>query len=175
MKTTSILNEKEIENLIVRLAHEISEKNKNLKDIVLLGIKDRGDIIASRIADRIKKIKSEEIPVGALDIAFYRDDINMKITKPQQTELPCDINGKNVILVDDVLYTGRSIRAALDALIDFGRPKTIQLAVLIDRGHREFPIQADYVGKNIPTSQKEKVEVKIKEMDKKEEVVIEKP
>lgn len=170
-----ILTREEIARAITRISHEILEKNKGSKDLVMVGIKTRGHVLAERIAISINKIDGITLPVGALDITLYRDDLSVVSEQPviHKTEIGFDIEGKNIILVDDVLYTGRTIRCALDALIDFGRPRTIQLAVLLDRGHRELPIRADYVGKNLPTSQKELVEVRLEEMDGKDEVWIE--
>lgn len=159
---------------LMRIAHEILEKNKGTKDLCLIGIRNRGAHLARRLAECIEKIDQVKIPVGILDITLYRDDLTLIANQPvvRKTEIGFDINEKNVVLVDDVLYTGRTIRAALDALIDFGRPKSIHLAVLVDRGHRELPIRADYVGKNIPTSQNETIEVRLSEVDGKDEVVI---
>ncbi|OGF50172.1 MAG: bifunctional pyr operon transcriptional regulator/uracil phosphoribosyltransferase [Candidatus Firestonebacteria bacterium RIFOXYA2_FULL_40_8] len=158
---------------LARLAHEVIEKNDNLDEIALVGIRSRGDLIAMRIAARVKEISGKSIPVGAIDITFYRDDVGLKIAKDAQpTDVKFSIDGKNIILVDDVLYTGRSTRAAIDALLDIGRPKTIQLLVLIDRGHKQLPIHADYVGKNIPTSFKEIVEIKMQEMDGEDSITI---
>lgn len=161
-----ILNEDDIDRVIRRISHEILERNKGPESLVFIGIQKRGVQLADRIAKNIEKFEGTEIKAGKLDITFYRDDIGQNI-KPnaQITDISFDIEGKNVILVDDVLYTGRTVRAALDAIIDFGRPKSIQLVVLIDRGHRELPIRADYVGKNLPTSLDESVEVKLKETD----------
>ena len=169
-----IMDKDAIEKALTRISHEIIEKQKDLKDIAIVGIRKRGEHLARRIADNIKKISKKELPVGALDITLYRDDLTQISEQPviQATEINFDIDGKKIILVDDVLYTGRTIRCALDALIDFGRPSQIQLVVLIDRGHRELPIRADYVGKNVPTSLKEDVEVKLLEIDGKDEVVI---
>ncbi len=174
MKEKQILNEVEIKRALMRLAHEIIEKNKGIENLVFIGIKTRGDIIAKRLVKEIQAIEKISLPVGALDITFYRDDIDGKFPKPsaQQTEISFDIRDKKVILVDDVLYTGRSIRAALDEIIDFGRPKYLQLAVLIDRGHRELPIQADYIGKSIQTSIKEEVVVNLKEIDGNDKVIL---
>ncbi len=168
-----ILSEEDIERVIKRISHEILERNKGCKNLVFIGIQKRGVPLSKRLAESIKKLENVEIPVGKLDISFYRDDIGNKI-KPdiQITDIPFDIKDKNVILADDVLFTGRTIRAALDAIIDFGRPRTIQLVVLIDRGHRELPIRADYVGKNIPTSLDEFIEVRLKEIDKVDKVTI---
>ncbi|MFH0913130.1 MAG: bifunctional pyr operon transcriptional regulator/uracil phosphoribosyltransferase PyrR [Candidatus Omnitrophota bacterium] len=169
-----ILDKEGINRSVMRIAHEILEKNKGTKDLCLVGIRNRGAYLASRIADCVKTIDQGSIPVGALDITLYRDDLTLIASQPvvHKTEIDFDITDKNLVLVDDVLYTGRTIRAALDALMDLGRPKSIQLAVLVDRGHREIPIRADYVGKNIPTAQKETVEVRLAQTDGKDEVVI---
>lgn len=169
-----VLAEDDIRRAIRRIAHEIVERNRGLKDIVLVGMRTRGVPLAQRLAAAIEEFEGEPAPVGSLDIGLYRDDINnMELThRLQPTDLPTDIEGKRVVLVDDVLYTGRSIRAALDALTDFGRPASIQLAVLADRGHRELPIRPDYVGKNIPTALREEVEVLLKETDGRDEVRI---
>ncbi len=169
-----ILNNKEIERVIKRLTHEIIEKNKGVKALCLIGIQRGGVILAKRLASMIKYVEKEEVGVGSLDIALYRDDIHIKEKQPvvRATDIPFQINDKTVILVDDVLFTGRSIRAAMDAIIDFGRPAYIQLAVLIDRGHRELPIRADYVGKNIPTSINDRVEVYLDEKDSNKDRVI---
>lgn len=169
-----ILDKDTINRSLMRIAHEILEKNKGTQGLCLIGIRNRGAYLAKRLGECICKIEGQEVPVGILDITLYRDDLALASGVPlvRKTEIDFDINNKNLILVDDVLYTGRTIRAALDALIDFGRPKTIQLAVLIDRGHRELPIRADYVGKNIPTSQSETVEVRLEEIDSKDEVAV---
>ncbi|MCG2714112.1 MAG: bifunctional pyr operon transcriptional regulator/uracil phosphoribosyltransferase PyrR [Candidatus Omnitrophica bacterium] len=169
-----ILDQEGINRAIMRIAHEIIEKNKGTTELCVIGIRNRGVHIALRLAECIKKIEGSEIVTGALDITLYRDDLALASGQPlvRKTEIDFDINNKNLVLVDDVLYTGRTIRAALDALIDFGRPKSIQLAVLIDRGHRELPIRADFVGKNIPTSKKESVEVHLQESDGSDEVLI---
>jgi pyrimidine operon attenuation protein/uracil phosphoribosyltransferase len=161
-----ILNENDIDRVTRRISHEILERNKGPESLVFIGVQKRGVPLAKRIVENIEKFEGIKIKVGKLDITFYRDDIGQNI-KPvaQITDISFDIEGKNVILVDDVLYTGRTVRAALDAIIDFGRPKSIQLVVLIDRGHRELPVRADYVGKNLPTSLNEAVEVKLKETD----------
>lgn len=158
----------------MRIAHEILEKNKGTENLCLIGIRNRGVYLAQRLAGCIKKIEDKDAPVGILDITLYRDDLTLIGQKPmvQKTEIDFALDEKNIVLVDDVLYTGRTVRAALDALVDFGRPKTIQLAVLIDRGHRELPVRADYVGKNIPTSKTEAVEVRLEDTDGKDEVVI---
>ncbi|MBU1005987.1 MAG: bifunctional pyr operon transcriptional regulator/uracil phosphoribosyltransferase PyrR [Candidatus Omnitrophica bacterium] len=172
---TNILTKEEIARAITRISHEILECNKDSKDFAVIGIRTRGYILAERMAEAIGKIDAMDVPVGALDITLYRDDLSDVGDQPvvHKTEIDFDIEGKTIILVDDVLYTGRTIRCALDALIDFGRPKSIQLAILIDRGHRELPIRADYVGKNLPTSQKESVQVKLKEIDGEDRVFIE--
>ncbi len=169
-----ILDKEAINRAIMRIAHEIIEKNKGTSDLCVVGIRNRGVYIAKRLADCIKKIEGQDIPAGALDITLYRDDLALASGQPlvRKTEIDFDINDKKLVLVDDVLYTGRTIRAALDALIDFGRPKSIQLAVLVDRGHRELPIRADFVGKNIPTSKQEVVEVHLEESDGNDEVLI---
>ena len=163
-----------IRRSLVRISHEIVERNKGVENIVLVGIRTRGVPIAERLADSIEKIEGTRPPVGVLDITLYRDDLSTLAYQPvvRTTELPVDISGKIVVLVDDVLYTGRTIRAALDAVIDMGRPNTIQLAVLIDRGHRELPIRADFVGKNVPTSSQEVVSVQLEATDGTEKVVI---
>lgn len=171
---SKILDESSMAKALERLAHEIVEKNKTIGDIAIIGIKNRGAYLGERLAAKIEKIAGVKVPVGALDITLYRDDLTEASSQPvvHATEIDFDIEGKNIILVDDVLYTGRTIRCALDALIDFGRPSQIQLAVLVDRGHRELPIRADYVGKNVPTSSKEVIEVKLSETDGKDEVVL---
>lgn len=160
-----ILNSQEIKRALTRIAHEIIEKNKGVDDLCLIGIQKGGVILAERLASQIQTIEGKKIDIGALDITFYRDDINIKKEQPvvKATDITFSITEKTVVLVDDVLFTGRSIRSAMDALIDFGRPAYIQLAVLIDRGHRELPIRADYVGKNIPTSFQDQVDVKLHE------------
>lgn len=171
---STVLAAEDIRRAIRRIAHEIVERNRGLDDVVLVGMRTRGVPLAARLASVIQEIEGQPVPVGALDIGLYRDDIPAMELRPQirPTELPTDIHGKRVVLVDDVLYTGRSIRAALDALIDFGRPSSIQLAVLVDRGHRELPIRADYVGKNIPTAATEDVQVLLEETDGRDGVVV---
>ena len=162
---------------LTRIAHEILERNRGTSDLALVGIRTRGVPLARRIAHALKDINHEEVPTGALDITLYRDDLMRHAVGPQpvvrRTEIPFSIDDKRILLVDDVLYTGRTIRSALDALIDFGRPRSIQLIVLVDRGHRELPIKADYVGKNLPTSLKESVQVRLQEIDGTDEVVLE--
>ena len=164
---------------LARIAHEILERNRGSEDIALVGIRTRGVPIARRLATQLRDINKHEVPTGALDITLYRDDLMRHAVGPQpvikRTEIPFSIDDKHILLVDDVLYTGRTIRAALDALIDFGRPKTIQLVVLVDRGHRELPIKADYVGKNLPTSLQQSVQVHLLEIDGRDEVEIQEP
>ena len=173
-KKSQVMDRTAIEKAVKRMAHEILEKNKDIEDLVIIGIRNRGAHIAYRLAAAIKVVNGPDIPVGELDITLYRDDLTEIAEQPQvrETKIDFDITSKNIILVDDVLYTGRTIRCALDEMIDFGRPKRIQLAVLIDRGHREFPIRADYVGKNVPTSQNEVIEVRLTESDGEDEVII---
>lgn len=175
-KAETVLNEKGVARALTRISHEILERNNGAESLVLVGILTRGADLARRIAEIIRGIEAVEIPVGLLDINLYRDDLHSHLDQPiiQRTEILFDVIDRNVILVDDVLFTGRTIRAALDALIDFGRPRSIQLAVLIDRGHRELPIRPDYVGKNIPTSKDDRVLVRLKEVDDEEQVVFEK-
>ncbi len=169
-----LLDKDTISRSIMRIAHEILEKNKGTRNLCLVGIRNRGAHLASRIAGCIAKIEKEAVPVGILDITLYRDDLTLIAAQPvvHKTEIDFDITDKDIVLVDDVLYTGRTVRAALDALVDLGRPKSIQLAVLIDRGHRELPVRADYVGKNIPTAQRETIEVRLEEVDGRDEVMI---
>jgi pyrimidine operon attenuation protein/uracil phosphoribosyltransferase len=161
---------------LTRIAHEILERNRGTSELALVGIRTRGVPLARRIAHSLRDINGEEVPTGALDITLYRDDLMRQPVGPQpvvrRTEVPFSIDDKRILLVDDVLYTGRTIRAALDALIDFGRPRAIQLIVLVDRGHRELPIKADYVGKNLPTSPKQSVQVRLQEIDGADEVLI---
>ena len=169
-----IMTEDEIRRALVRISHEIVERNKGVEDLVLIGVVRGGEYLARRIANIIEEIENVKVPVGTIDITLYRDDVDLFDRKPtvSKTDIPFDIDGKRVILVDDVLHKGRSVRAALDGLMDFGRPASIQLAVLIDRGHRELPIAADYAGKNIPTSRKEWINVSLKEQDNVDRVII---
>ncbi len=169
-----VLDEQGIDRALTRIAHEILEKTQGTEGLALVGIRTRGVTLARRIAERILAIEGVSPPVGTLDITLYRDDLSLLAGQPKvkATEIPFPIKGKAVVLVDDVLFTGRTIRAALDALIDLGRPRMIQLAVLVDRGHRELPIRADYVGKNLPTSRRESVAVLLKEHDGEDRVVI---
>ncbi len=163
-----------IERALARIAHEIVERNQGISHLALIGIRTRGVFLAERLQQKLYEIEKKEIPVGILDITLYRDDLSEIGPKPEirETNIPFNLRGKVVILVDDVLFTGRTIRAALDALIDFGRPKVIRLAVLVDRGHRELPIKADHVGKNVPTSLEETVIIRLKEADGRDEAVI---
>lgn len=164
-KKAELFDENTLRRSIMRIAHEITEKNQDVNEICLVGIKTRGIPLARRLADCIKKIENKSVPVGIIDISVFRDDVDVKQSEPPALQLPFAIMNKNVILVDDVFCTGRTIRAALDCLVFHGRPKTVQLAVLVDRGHRELPIRPDYVGKNIPTSKSELVKVSLSEID----------
>jgi pyrimidine operon attenuation protein / uracil phosphoribosyltransferase len=176
MQKAIVLDEQAIRRALTRIAHEIIERNKGIEDCVLVGIKTRGIYLAKRLAERIEQIEGAAIPVGELDITLYRDDLTTKTGDKEPlvkgTDVPVDITNKKVVLVDDVLYTGRTVRAAMDALMDLGRPAQIQLAVLVDRGHRELPIRADFVGKNIPTSSSEMIVVELTEVDKIDQVSI---
>lgn len=164
---TQIMNDMQVVRSITRIAHEIIERNRGLEDVCLVGIRTRGEPISGMIAQAMKNVEGVQVPVGSVDITFYRDDLSHVSAEPRlnRTDIPFDIEGKTVVLVDDVLYTGRTVRAAIEALMDAGRARCIQLAVLIDRGHRELPIRADFVGKNIPTSQREFVRVNMQEVD----------
>jgi len=174
MSERTLMSAEDIQRALVRVAHEIAERNKGAKDLVLVGMQTRGVPLARRLAATIQGLEGISVPVGSLDISLYRDDLSSLSLKPtvHRTDIPVDVTDKQVVLVDDVFYTGRSIRAAMDALIDLGRPQSIQLAVLVDRGHRELPIRADYVGKNIPTSKNEEIKVDIKEVDGEDRVII---
>jgi len=169
-----VLDKDGIKRVLKRIAHEIAEQNRGPEEVAVIGIKSRGAFLAERVAKDLGTIKKTEIPVGAIDITLYRDDLTEIAEQPvvHGTEIEFDITGKHIVLVDDVLFTGRTVRCALDELIDFGRPAQIQLAVLVDRGHRELPIRPDYIGKNVPTSTKECVEVRLEETDGVEEVVV---
>jgi pyrimidine operon attenuation protein / uracil phosphoribosyltransferase len=171
-----VLDEQAISRALTRIAHEIIEKNKGIEDCVLIGIRTRGIFLADRLAKRINQIEGKEIELGELDITLYRDDLSKKTNDGEPivkgSDIPVNITDKKVILVDDVLFTGRTVRAAMDALVDLGRPSQIQLAVLVDRGHRELPIRADFVGKNVPTSQSEKITVTLTEVDQVDQVTI---
>ncbi len=174
MSRIIIMTSEDIRRTLNRIAHEIIERNKAVEHLILVGMHTRGVPLANRLAANIRDSEKLGLPVGALDISLYRDDLSSLNLKPvvQRTDIPASINGRAVVLVDDVLYTGRSTRAAMDALIDLGRPKSIQLAVLIDRGHREMPIRADYVGKNIPSARHEDIQVRLVETDGMDEVAI---
>jgi pyrimidine operon attenuation protein / uracil phosphoribosyltransferase len=169
-----LLEAAEIRRALTRIAHEVLERNKGAARLALVGIAARGDDLARRLASEIGRIEGVEVPVGSLDITFYRDDIGLRAEAPEvhETRLTFDLNGRTLVLVDDVLFTGRTIRAAMDALMDLGRPAAIQLAVLVDRGHRELPIRADYVGKNVPTRKDEEVRVRLAEVDGDDAVVV---
>jgi pyrimidine operon attenuation protein/uracil phosphoribosyltransferase len=169
-----VMDEVAIDRALTRIAHEILEHNKGCQDVVLVGIRTRGIHLARRLANKLRAIEGESVPLGVMDVTLYRDDLRHRVDHPkvERTEIPFPLTDKHVILVDDVLFTGRTIRAALDGLMDFGRPRSIQLAVLVDRGHRELPIRADYVGRNVPTAMPESVEVRLREEDGMEQVVI---
>ncbi|TML00991.1 MAG: bifunctional pyr operon transcriptional regulator/uracil phosphoribosyltransferase PyrR [Actinobacteria bacterium] len=169
-----LLDGGEIRRAVTRIAHEILERNKGAGRLVLAGIAARGDDLARRLAEEIERIEGVPVRVGIIDITFYRDDIGMRAEAPEvhETRIDFDITGTTVVLVDDVLFTGRTVRSAMDALVDFGRPQAIQLAVLVDRGHRELPIRADYVGKNVPTRRDEEVRVRLTETDGEDAVVV---
>lgn len=169
---TEIMDEKALDRALTRISHEIIEKNKGVEDIVLLGIHTRGVPLAYRLSAKVNTIEGAALPVGMVDITKYRDDEKKSVVSSKLQDISFDITDKIVILVDDVLYTGRSVRAAMDAIVDLGRPRSIQLAVLVDRGHRELPIRADFVGKNVPTSKSEIVVVMVNEIDKKDGVSI---
>lgn len=174
MQAKEVVDQVTMKQALTRITYEIIERNQTIQDVVLIGIKTRGIYIASRVADRLKQLEGVEVPVGELDITLYRDD---KKETPAEAELhssdiPVSLEGKEVILIDDVLYTGRTIRAAMDAVMDYGRPRKISLAVLVDRGHRELPIRADYVGKNIPTAKTEEILVEMQELDGKDRIMI---
>ncbi|HEU5195842.1 MAG TPA: bifunctional pyr operon transcriptional regulator/uracil phosphoribosyltransferase PyrR [Methylomirabilota bacterium] len=171
-----VLDDAALDRALTRIAHEILERNGGAKDLAFVGLRTRGITLAQRLKDKIAAIDGAQLPVGTLDITLYRDDLDMRgAPVVRGTDIPFSIKGKTVVLVDDVLYTGRTIRAALDALIDLGRPGAIQLAILIDRGHRELPIRPDFIGKNLPTSRRESVAVRLKEHDGEDRVVIEEP
>ena len=171
-----LMDSERISRSLTRIAHEIVERNRGVGDLALVGVRTRGVPIARRLAASLREITGVEVATGALDITLYRDDLMKTAVGPQpivrRTEIPFSIDGRHIVLVDDVLYTGRTIRSALDALIDFGRPNTIQLVVLVDRGHRELPIKADYVGKNVPTSRRETIHVRLAEIDGRDEVTL---
>lgn len=178
MEQTILLDEQAIKRALTRIAHEILERNKGTDNLVLVGIKTRGVYLAERLSKRIEQIEGEKVIKGEVDITLYRDDLSKKTENEEPmlkgTDIPVDITNKTVVLVDDVLYTGRTVRAAMDAVMDLGRPEQIQLAVLIDRGHRELPIRPDFIGKNVPTSREEIVSVDLNEVDHQEQVLIQK-
>lgn len=173
-KPTKIMDQDTVRRAIARIAHEILEKNKGVKNLCLVGIRTRGAVLAERIREYIREVEKKDVPVGILDITLYRDDLTSVAVQPivRETLIDFDMTGKTMVLIDDVLYTGRTIRSALNAIHDFGRPAQIQLAVMIDRGHRELPIRADYVGKNVPTSANQNVQVLLKESDETEDGVV---
>ena len=173
--SATVMEAADVRRALTRIAHEICERDKGVDQVALVGIADRGDDLARRLAAEIAGIEGVQVPVGVLDITFYRDDIGLRAEAPEvhETAIGFDISGKIVIVVDDVLFTGRTIRAAMDALMDLGRPRSIQLAVLVDRGHRELPIRADYVGKNVPTNIADDVCVRIEEIDGEDAVMLE--
>jgi len=168
------MDEEGVRRSLRRIAHEILERNRGVENLALVGIRTRGAPLAERLARNIQEIEGKPVLVGILDITLYRDDLSLVAPQPlvRKTEIPFDVTDRRLVLVDDVLYTGRTVRAALDALMDLGRPKSIQLAVLVDRGHRELPIRADYVGKNVPTAQRENVQVLLREVDGEDKVLI---
>jgi len=174
MSEKIVMSQEDIRRTLARITHEIIERNRTVDNLVLIGIHTRGVPLAKRLASSIENLEGIRIPVGALDISLYRDDLPLLNQPPvvRRTDIPVSIDGKSIVLVDDVLYTGRSIRAAMDALVDMGRPQSIQLAVLTDRGHREMPIRADYVGKNMPSSRDEEIQVRLEETDGIDEVTI---
>nr|CAA9222758.1 Pyrimidine operon regulatory protein PyrR [uncultured Armatimonadetes bacterium] len=177
MTETQVMDAGEVRRALTRIAHEIVERNKGAENVVLVGILRRGEPLARRLCENITRIEGREVPCGGLDIALYRDDYSVRQTPARPTKLQTDVSGKTVVLVDDVLFTGRSVNAAIHALMDLGRPDSVQLAVLVDRGHRELPIRADFVGKNLPTARAEHVHVLLREMDHRSDdaVVIAKP
>ncbi len=172
--TSRLIDEKGFERTIARLAHEILERTKGAEAIALVGIRTRGEFLAKRLAHKIMEIERRTPQTGFLDITLYRDDIRETLNQPimKGTDIPFDVSGKNIILIDDVLFTGRTVRAALDELVDLGRPASIQLAVMVDRGHRELPIKADFIGKNVPTALDEEIQVLIKEVDGEDGVIL---
>jgi len=169
----TVMDAEAISRAVTRIAHEILEANKGAGNIALVGIVTRGAVLAEVLAEKIREIEGAEVPVGTLDISFYRDDLAIRLSpEVHRTDIPFDVEDKDVVLVDDVLFTGRTIRSAMDAIMDYGRPCSVQLAVLVDRGHRELPIRADYVGKNVPSSRKERVKVYFEQTDGRDSVEI---
>lgn len=169
---SKLVDNESLDRILTRISHEILEKNKGSKNLVLIGMRTRGEFLAKRVHQKIKEIDKAEIPLGVLDVTLYRDDFRMRLKQPEVSvsDITFDVNDRDIILIDDVLYTGRTVRSALNALMDLGRPASIQLCILVDRGHRELPIRADFVGKNIPTSQNEEVKVKMKEIDEEDAI-----
>jgi pyrimidine operon attenuation protein/uracil phosphoribosyltransferase len=169
-----VVDEEGLQRIITRISHEILERNKGSKNLILMGMRTRGEYLAKRIFSKIKEIENIELPMGILDVTLYRDDFRTRLKQPEVSvsNITFDINEKDIILIDDVLYTGRTLRSALNALMDLGRPSSIQLFALVDRGHRELPVRADYVGKNIPTSMDEEIKVKMKEIDGEDAIYI---
>ena len=172
---SQLLDAEGIRRTLTRIAHEVMEKHRPVNGIALVGIRSRGEILAQRLARLLRELSGQSVPVGTLDITLYRDDLSLLSANPvvRATEIPFDVSGRPIIVVDDVLFTGRTVRAAMDALTDLGRPESVELAVLIDRGHRELPIKADYVGKNLPTSKEQRVQVHLEESDGADEVTVE--
>jgi len=171
---TKVADSEGLDRILTRIAHEILEKNKGSKDLILIGMRTRGEFLASRIQEKLKNIDGADLPIGVLDVTLYRDDFRTRIKQPEVSvsDITFDINDKHIILMDDVLYTGRTVRSAMNAIMDLGRPASIQLFILVDRGHRELPIRADYVGKNVPTSQNEEIKVKMSEVDEEDAIYL---
>jgi pyrimidine operon attenuation protein/uracil phosphoribosyltransferase len=171
---TKVVDTEGLDRILTRISHEILEKNKGSKDLVLMGMRTRGEFLARRIQNKLKNIDGAELPLGVLDVTLYRDDFRMRIKQPEVSvsNITFDINEKHIVLIDDVLYTGRTVRSAMNAIMDLGRPASIQLCILVDRGHRELPIRADYVGKNIPTSLNEEIKVRMTEIDEEDAIYL---
>ena len=171
---TKVVDTEGLDRILTRISHEILEKNKGSEDLVLMGMRTRGEFLARRIQNKLKNIDGAELPLGVLDVTLYRDDFRMRIKQPEVSvsNITFDINEKQIVLVDDVLYTGRTVRSAMNAIMDLGRPASIQLCILVDRGHRELPIRADYVGKNIPTSLNEEIKVRMTEIDEEDAIYL---
>jgi len=171
---TKVADSEGLDRILTRITHEILEKNKGSKDLVLIGMRTRGEFLARRIQSKLKNIDGADLPIGVLDVTLYRDDFRTRIKQPEisVSNITFDINDKYIILMDDVLYTGRTVRSAMNAIMDLGRPASIQLFILVDRGHRELPIRADYVGKNVPTSQNEEIKVKLSEVDEEDAIYL---
>jgi pyrimidine operon attenuation protein/uracil phosphoribosyltransferase len=171
---TKVADKEGLDRILTRITHEILEKNKGSKDLILIGMRTRGEFLARRIQSKLKKIDGADLPIGVLDVTLYRDDFRTRIKQPEVSvsDITFDINDKHIILMDDVLYTGRTVRSAMNAIMDLGRPASIQLFILVDRGHRELPIRADYVGKNVPTSQNEEIKVKLSEVDEEDAIYL---